>query len=115
MVRHYKCKKKDGKYTQEQFDTVQEMIKEGMSMRGITNLFNIPYTTVNRWANNPNMTIGAGHPTVLSKDYEELIVIALETLASWGHSQDRDQLKDMVQSFIVDTGLPNPFLNGRPG
>ena len=84
MVRHYKCKGKDPKYTQEMFDTVQDMLKDGMSIRGVSKLFNIPYTTVNRWANNPNMTIGAGHPTVLSKEQEELIVIALETLSSWG-------------------------------
>ena len=115
MVRHYKCKGKDPKYTQEMFDTVQDMLKDGMSIRGVSKLFNIPYTTVNRWANNPNMTIGAGHPTVLTKAQEELIVIALETLASWGHSQDRDQLKDMVQSFVLETGLQNPFVDGRPG
>ena len=89
MVRHYKCKKKDAKYTQEQFDTVQEMLKDGNSMKGVAKLMDIPYTTVNRWAHNPNITIGAGHPTVLTKEQEELIVIALETLASWGHSQDR--------------------------
>ena len=114
MVRHYlTCK--DQNYTQEFCSEVQEAIKKGMSMRKASKHFKIPYTTVHRWVNNPDLKVGAGRPTALSQEAEELIIVALETLASWGHSQDRDQLKDIVQSFVLATGIATPFTNGRPG
>ena len=84
-------------------------------MRKASKHFKIPYTTVHRWANNPDLKVGAGRPTALSQEAEELIIVALERLASWGHSQDRDQLKDIVQSFVLATGISTSFTNGRPG
>ena len=114
MVRNYKKKNKHNTYDQKTLETALEALKTS-TIRKVSKDMSIPYTTVQRWHNNPKICIGSGRPTVLTASEEDLIVTALLFTAKCGFPQDRDEIKDMVQSFITHTGRVTPFQDGRPG
>ena len=114
MVRNYKKKNNNNTYDQKTLETALEALKTS-SIRKVAKDMSIPYTTVQRWHNNPKISVGPGRPTVLTASEEDLIVTALLFTAKCGFPQDRGEVKDMVQSFIKHTGRETPFQDGRPG
>ena len=69
MVRNYNPKKgrqnKNGNYTPEQFDQVQEALKTH-SLGNVSKTFNIAKATIHRWNQYPNMRVGTGKKTAHS-------------------------------------------------
>ena len=114
MARHPKNKGKKGKYTQEQFQAVQEALKT-KSQRQVSRDFNIPKSTINDWVKNPNILIGTGKKTVLEPFEEDMLVEALNYTAKYGFPISRNSLKDMVQSYVLSIGKETSFKDGRPG
>ena len=113
MPRNYKTKKYK-KPDQKTVEMAQEALKTS-SFRKVSKDMNIPKSTLLRWQQNPNISIGAGRPTILTVAEEDLIVTALLYTAKCGFPQNRKWLKDMVQSFVKHIGCKSPFLNDRPG
>ena len=118
MVRHYKNKYnaqgKLAKHSPETKKAVLEALKT-KSQRAVSKQFNISKSTVFFWAKNPNKNVGAGTCTYLEPKEEELLVEALLYTAKCGFPQSRNNLKDMVQSYVLSSGKTTPFTNGRPG
>ena len=105
---------KYARYTQEQFIAVKEALKKN-SCNSVSIFFKIPRTTIQQWVLRPNLQLGSGNATVLAPAEENLLVEALNYLASCGFPQSRDNLKDMVQSYVLDMKKKTPFKDGRPG
>ena len=114
MPRNYKKKDKRNTYDQNILETALEALKT-TKLGKVSKDLNIPLTTLRRWRDNPNIVLGSGKKTVLSKSEEDLIVTALEFTAKCGYPQGREDIKDMVQSFIKHTGRKTPFKDDRPG
>ena len=113
MPRNYKTKK----YKKPDHKIV-EMAREALktsSFRKVSKDVNIPKSTLLRWQQNPNISIGAGRPPILTAAEEDLIVNALLYTAKCGFPQNREWLKDMVQSFVKHIGRKSTFLKDRPG
>ena len=114
MPRKYKKVSNRVSYTSEQFEAAKEALKN-TNIRKVSKDFNIPYTTLQRWRAKPNLIIGTGKMTILNDIEEGLIVSALEFTAKCGFPQGRDDIKNMVQSYVKHTGKHTPFRDGRPG
>ena len=113
MPRKYKKKGTLNTYTKVQFDQVKEALKT-KSQRVVSKEFKIPKSTIADWAKFPKF-VKIGSTVALSADDENLLVEALNFTAACGFPQSRDQLKDMVQSYVQSTGKVTPFKDGRPG
>ena len=114
MVRHYKKKTNRPQYDQETLQTALKELKT-KSFGQVSRNMKIPKSTLRGWQNNPHISLGSGHPTVISEKEEKLIVCALVFTAKCGFPQGRDEVKDMVQSFIKATKRESPFEDDRPG
>ena len=61
------------------------------------------------------MKIGGGVSTVLSAEEEDHLAHALVYLSECGQPQGHRALKQMVASFMLSLGRPNPFKDNIPG
>ncbi|CAL4077478.1 unnamed protein product, partial [Meganyctiphanes norvegica] len=90
------------------------LINENVAFRQVSLRLHIPLGTLARWRRNPRIILGTGNNTALNVHEEQLLVEALNYTLKCGFPQTRDDLKDMVQSYVIAKGK-NPFTNGRPG
>ena len=115
MVRNSERKTQD-KYDCNLLPELAQMVHdEGYSVTSLAKEYLVPKTTLLRWVNTTPKRIGSGGLTVLTKDEENIIVAALNFCGKCGYPQGREQVKDMVQSFIISVGRRNPFTDNRPG
>ena len=89
--------------------------KSKRTVYSISKQFNIPKTTLQRWVKNTPKRIGSGRLTVLNVQEEKLIVTALLFTADCGLPLKRNNVKNMVQSYVKATKKKTPFNSGRPG
>ena len=77
----------------------------------------VPYETLHRHLHDgSNIVIGkAGRRPVLSIEEEEQLIVALEYRARCGYPQDRDDVAEMVKTFLETLGRKTPFDNNCPG
>ena len=77
----------------------------------------VPYETLQRQiTHKSNTVIGkAGRNPVLSMEEEEQLITALKYSAECGYPQDRDDVAEMVKTFLDSLDRPNPFNNNYPG
>ena len=77
----------------------------------------VPYETLwRRITHESNIVIGkASRKPVLSMEEEEQLITALKYSAEFGYPQDRDDVAEMVQTFLDSLDRPNPFNNNYPG
>ena len=77
----------------------------------------VPYGTLRRRiTNESNIVIGkASKKPVLSVEEEEQLITALKYSAECGYPQDRDDVAEMVKTFLDSLDRPNPFNNNYPG
>ena len=116
MVRDYR-RKKIKSYDYDQLSNLANdfaALKKKTSIRKFAKAKGIPYATAQRWIKQPP-TKKPGHPTILTKEEENLLATALKFLGDSNMGQDRDDLANMVQAFIRTTQRPNPFHDGKPG
>ena len=74
--------------------------KSKRTVYSIAKQFNIPKTTLQRWVKNTPKRLGSGRPTVLNVREEKLIVTALLFTADCGLPLKRNNVKNMVQSYV---------------
>lgn len=103
-------------YKPEDIPKLVALVQEsGRSVTRVAREHGVPRQTLRRWVTNPPPKLGAGGKTVLSFDEECTIATALEFLSKCGFPQGRNEVKDMVQSYIEAIGRKTPFTNNRPG
>ncbi len=88
---------------------------EDTSLGKVSIAMNIPKSTLGRWKNNPDITLGTGSKCVLDPWEELLIVEALVYLGRLGFPSGRPQLSYMVYSYCLNLGKVTPFPGGCPG
>ena len=115
MPRYYKRISDRPKYDEETKDTALKAIQKCDNVEQVSREMKIPPTTLKRWRANPSIRLGSGGPTVLNESEENLLVEAILYTAKCGFSQGRNEVKDMVESYIRNTGRKTPFKDGRPG
>lgn len=91
-------------------------VKSGrMTIRGASEQYAIPFSTVRRWVKQPNL-LKYGGQTALCENDERNLVEGLLTCANWGFPQQPRDVKTIVQSFIDKEGRHvSQFRNNRPG
>ena len=77
----------------------------------------VPYETLQRQiTHKSNTVIGkASRNPVLSMEEEEQLITALKYSAECGYPQDRDDVAEMVKTFLDSLDRPNPFNINYPG
>ena len=82
------ARNQQGKYKEHDDETRKKalrMISGGQSLMTVSRLLGVPKTTLYRWHHNPDMVLGSGKTTVLSKGEEALIVCAFNFMADAGY------------------------------
>eukprot|EP00794_Sanderia_malayensis_P019810 gene19810-21750_t len=76
----------------------------------------IPTETLRRWViKDANISFGGGRSSVLSKNEEKLIVVALEQCARTGWPCDRSDVKTIVKTYLDSLGKTTRFKENIPG
>ena len=89
-------------------------MKKGQLLHKVAKEEVISKSTLERWVNGPLSNIGSGGRTVLSNSEELLIASGLEYVGKCGYPKGRDQVKNMVKTYLDSIGRKNPFNNNRP-
>ena len=116
MVRHYQ-RMKCQKYTSEQLLAAIRSIKEhGMKVAVAAEKYHVPLSTLYDHIKERVIKIGAGAPTVLTKEEEKEIVITLQVLQEMGFELTKELVGIVICDYLNDQpGHPNPFSSGVPG
>ena len=93
---------------------VKAMHEKNMSIRKVAKIYNIPRTTLRRHYLKEE-TGKPGHPTILSKDEEEMLVTGIVAAGDFGFGREKADILEMVTHFITHSGRCNPFKDGVPG
>ena len=100
MVRH-RTRMTTTKYNEASLKKALNQIhKSKRTVYSISKQFNIPKTTLQRWVKNTPKRLGSGRPTVLNVQEEKLIVAALLFTADCSLPLKRNNVKNMVQSYV---------------
>ena len=108
MPRAY-ARKKASSYSKKELVDAVAAVEHGATIYQASKERGIPLETLRRHVLGLTDRIGAGRPTVLSKDEEGLIARAITYLARAGFPCDRRDLKDIVSSFAKSVGRQVPW------
>ena len=120
MVRSYKPKLINGvpvrkvRSKENIISAVKEIHEKNTSIRKAAKIYNIPRTTLRTHYLNTD-TEKPGHPTILSKDEEEMLVTGIVAAGDFGFGREKADIIEMVAHFIAHSGRRNPFKEGIPG
>lgn len=91
-------------------------VKSGrMTIRGASEQFAVPYTTLRRWVKTPTL-LEYGGQTALTEADERRLSEGLLTCANWGFPQQPRDVKNIVQSYFDRQGrIVKQFKNNCPG
>ena len=115
MPRTYKIKKRPSYTKDELLAAVEKVNKTRVSIYKAAREFKIPEETLRRWVRSPPTHVGAGRNTVLSNEEEGLIVSAIDYVSRCGFPIGRNDIRNMVQSYVNSIRRKTPFNNGKPG
>ena len=120
MVRHYK-KKEGGKkqYSPEERTRAISLFMFHKSVSKASMLSGVPSSTLYDWICDPERPMGTGKKCALRQWEEDDLVDIIVYFAEQGFPMRREQIKNMVQSYIVYTEQNHPKhpfgVKGRPG
>ena len=106
------------KWTKDKLEKVIEEVNENKqsSVRSIAIKYGIPPTTLYEDVRpGVSRSIGAGKPSVLTRDEEQEIVYCCQVLQELGFAVTKDNVVSIVSQYIADTERVNPFVHGMPG
>ena len=108
-------KDKRNVYTPEQKKAALEALEsKSKTIRQISREFNVPRSTLNDWKNKGHgVKLGSGGHTALSLEEENLLVDALVYAAECGFPQSRNEVKNMVQSYVKSTRKKNAIFKWK--
>ena len=119
MVRHYENKGLRKVYTEEDRKTFFSLLAIHKCVMIVSRLIGIPSSTLYDWVGLPDRPLGTGKRCALRKWEEDDLVNIIVYTAENGIPMRRDQVKEMVQSYIIYTKQnteKHPFgVKGRPG
>lgn len=118
MVRNYR-KKVGGRpyrrYSEESLAAAVDAVKAGMSQKAASLQFKVPRTTIVDKVNE-NHPMKHGHPTVLSKEDEQLIAETLGVVSDWGFPLTPKDLAGVISGFVRRQGREvRQWKNNVPG
>ena len=119
MVRHYqrlKCQK----YTSEQLPAAIRSVKERniIKVPVAAEKYHVPLSTLYHHVKERVTKIGAGAPTILTKEEEKEIVVSLQVLQEMGFGLTKELVGIIIRDYWNDqlhVGHSNPFSSGVPG
>lgn len=106
MPRCYK-KKLGGRtyanYTADQLDQALVAVRGGMSQAQASRRFKIPRGTIqNKLFARHNKAYG--HPTVFSKEEEQLLTHTLTTVSNWGFPLTQEDIREVLHKYVEKQG-----------
>ena len=116
MVRNYQ-KKVIRKFNEKQLEeAVRQFVNGEKSLRQIEREFGIPRNTISRWAKEEQPhRFGAGRTTKLSHETESILVVAIKYLGELGWPMDLQQIKSIIESYLIKSNQISIFPNNIPG
>ena len=115
MVRNYKKKTTSNYAKADLLQLADEYRRQKGSVRLFAAQKGIPVTTARRWIKNIPKKQTRGRGRALTDAEENLIVTALLFLGDSNMPLDRDDIKAIVQEFVIASKRETPFQNNRPG
>ncbi|KAJ8950560.1 hypothetical protein NQ318_015693 [Aromia moschata] len=102
-------------YTRENLERAVAAIRSGMSKKLAAQTYRIPRSTlVNRCLGRHKKSVG--HPTILSKEEEQLISRTLGIVAEWGFPLTKADIKAVIKKYLDKRGIVIPILKeNNPG
>jgi hypothetical protein len=102
-------------YTKEDMERASELVrKEGLPVSRAAKMCNVPRVTLLDKLKGTHKSGGAGRPTVLSNEEEEVLVEMLVLLGRFNYPLTKRHLRDMVKNYL-DRHRDTRFVNNRPG
>ena len=118
MPRNYK-KKTIRKFNEENLNAaVTQYLNDGLSLRELEKQYGIPRSTISRWASTESekpQRFGAGRTTKLSYETESILVDAIKYLGELSWPIDKQQIKFIIESFLIKTKQTSLFPDNIPG
>ena len=119
MVRHYNKKGLKKVYTNEERTRALSLFMYHKSVKKASMLSGVPCSTLYDWICLPDRPMGTGKKCALKQWEEDDLVDIIVFFAENGFPMRREQVKDMVQSYIKfskQNQPKHPFgVEGRPG
>lgn len=107
------ARRKTGLWTDEQLREALADVDDGMSMRKVANMYNIPYSSFGEWCYGIQTTRKKGPPSVLSPTEEEELVQYLIQMCDRRFGLTLIALRMKV--YEITQSRWTPFCNGNPG
>lgn len=109
-ARHYR------QFDDDSLQRAVEAVRSGrLTVRKAAEQYNIPKSTINRKVRGKHMN-PVGHPTVLSREDEEMLVQNIVIAGNWGFPFSRKDIQYVVKSYLDRRGIqPKQFSNNLPG
>eukprot|EP00794_Sanderia_malayensis_P013229 gene13229-14587_t len=116
MVRNYK-KKIIRKFDKKQLEeAVGQFVNGEKSLRQLEREYGIPRNTISRWAKEEQPhRFGADRTTKLSHETESVLVDAIKYLGELGWPMDLQQIRSIIESYLIKTKQISLFPNNTPG
>ncbi|XP_074039132.1 uncharacterized protein [Leptinotarsa decemlineata] len=119
MPRKYIKKKTTERYSKDDLlRAVSDVKNKNSTYRQASQEYNIPVAVIFhriKGRNVPETKMGAGRSTALSTEVEEQIVECLKARARMGYPCNKEELRDLIATFVQQRHLKTPFKDGRPG
>ncbi|XP_072380582.1 uncharacterized protein [Diabrotica undecimpunctata] len=118
MPRKYIKKKTVEKYSQEDLLRAVCVKNKNCTYHQASQRHNVPLAVIFHTIKGrkiPENKMEGGRPTVLSKEVEEQIVECLKARARMGYPCNKEELRDLIATFVKESNLQTPFKDGRPG
>ena len=119
MVRNYESKGLRRRYTEEDKTRALSLFVRHKCVLTASMLSGVPSSTLYDWIGIPDRPLGTGRKCALKKWEEEDLVAIIVYTAENGIPMRRDQVKELVQSYMIYTKqntANHPFgVKGKPG
>ena len=78
--------------------------------------YHVPLSTLYDHIKERVTKVGAGAPTILTKEEEKELVVSLQVLQEMGFGLIKELVGIVIRNYLNDQpGRPNPFSSGVPG
>lgn len=120
MVRNFKKKEEGGRRNlsqcHEMVDAYNAVMGKQMTVNAAAKYYSVnKKSLLRRVSSEIPINAHVGKQTALSSLHEMELAECIKLMADWGYGFTTEEVKDIVQEFVLKLGIDTPFKDGRPG